>query len=265
MSDKYARLVASELLVTKFESFRDEILYELNMIEDFEKDPQKDILIVVHNQLDYIEFCVETIKAHTKNYNLYIWDNASEGETKEYLDSLKDVNIIRNEKNLGFIIPNNELIKLGKSPYVILLNSDTIVTHDNWAKAMIAFLEKHPECAQVGYMGSTLNKDGMGEMIRFGWDIAFVSGWAFCISREIYNKFGLFDQENLEFAYCEDSDFSLRLRDAGKKIYSLHLDYVLHAGNKTIDQVKKTDDRCEVTFAKNHEYIRRKWSKFLLT
>lgn len=249
-------MVSESELLQKFYFHREDVGKELLISYNY-IPIDKDILIVVHNQLEYLKLCVESIRKETDNYHIFVWDNASDQDMQEWLADQKDIVVIRSEENIGFIIPNNELIKLGNSPYVILLNSDTMVFKD-WDKAMIAHLQQDENLVQVGYMGGILNEEGKGVHSKFGSEVDYISGWCFCISRDIYNKFGLFDQENLEFAYAEDADFSLRLTEQGQKILALHLGLVHHFENKTILQVQHKRD-CKASFIKNHNYIRQRW------
>lgn len=235
--------------------FSKEIAEELSCCFKYEES-HKDILIVVHNQLDYLKKCISSIQSCTKNFKIFIWDNGSDIETKEWLSQQKDFFIISNPENIGFIIPNNELAKHGNSEYIILLNSDTEVL-PNWDSAMISQIQQN-KYAQVGYLGGKVDSEGKGKIFKFGSDLDYVCGWCFCIPRSIYQKYGLFDQENLTFAYCEDSDFSLRLTDSGEKIYALHLGLVIHHENKTIKTVMKEMD-CKLSFERNHKFIKKRW------
>lgn len=238
-----------------FENHKDKIYEELAYTQDnFE---QKDILIVIKDQLDYVVKCIESIKENTKNYNLYLWDNASNEDTKEYLRKQK-AKIISSKKNFGFIKPNNVLAEMGTSPYIILLNSDTVVVK-GWDNALINYIKKG--YWQVGYSGGVLDKNFLGGKIGFGENVDYITGWCFAVARETYKKHGLFD-EKLNFAYGEDSDFSLRLKSYGGTIYALHLELVKHFGNQTIKEVAKTQDVMS-SFQSNHEYLRKKWSLFL--
>lgn len=225
----------------------------------------KDVVIVVHNQLDYIKKCVETIYENTSDFNLYIWDNGSDEPTASYLKSIADNNdniyLERSEENLGFIKPNNILAAKGTSPYLISLNSDTEV-HKGWDTALIGWLLAKPEYAQVGYLGGMLEENGQGGKAWSGECIDYVCGWCVCMDREIYNKFGLFDEEHLNFAYGEDADLSLRLIEAGHKLRALYLGLVFHHGNATINEVQKVRD-CKPSFDQNHEYIRSRWGNYL--
>lgn len=222
---------------------------------------KKDILIVVHDQYEYIKNCIESIRKNTENYHIYVWDNASKTETSNYLRSLTDITLVRNEENIGFIIPNNRLASMGDGDYIILLNSDTYV-NPMWDNCMIGWLKEH-NTALIGYSGGILNEEFKGTQTAYGNDIDYVCGWCMCFSRETYNKFGLFDEQNLKFAYAEDSDFSLRLREAGHDIYALNAQLVHHYGNATVTAVAKEGYNMSDSFSGNHKYIEKRWSSYL--
>lgn len=230
-------------------------------------DRSKDIIVVVHNQLSYIHTCLQSIKEHTKNYKLYIWDNGSDQDTKDFLEfqclnSEGTIELIRSETNLGFIKPNNDLAAIGDGDYIILLNSDTQV-YKHWSDVMLAHLQNNPETAQVGFWGGYLDETGKGFGGDHGSLVDYIPGWCFAISRGTYNRYGLFSKE-LEFAYCEDADLSLRLKEAGYGLYSLYSPLVQHFGNKTITEVhKKGDIDVAATFERNHRYMRRRWDGYL--
>jgi len=245
MSDVYYRL----------NGYKEKIYEEIICASNY-RDVSKDILIVVHNQIDYLKKCIQSIRKNTENYQIYIWDNASDQETRQWIEEQKDFFIIRSETNEGFIKPNNYLAKISKNPYLILLNSDTEVLPD-WDKALISQIQIN-NYSQVGYLGGKLNCQGKGVNFLFGNDIDYIPGWCFCIPRQIYDSYGLFDEENLFFAYCEDSDLSLRLLESGKKIYALHLGLVVHHENQTIKAVAKLQD-CRKSYEHNHEYVAKKY------
>lgn len=249
-----------------FESHFSKVKEELKMIEQA-RDASKDIIIVVHDQLDYLKQCINSVKEHTKNYHIYIWDNASGKQTADYIEQLVKegcgtVISMRSDTNTGFIIPNNELVGWGESEYIILLNSDTKVC-SGWDKAMTGFLDSHPNVAQIGYWGGHIGADGRGFGGANGYEVDYIPGWCFCISRATYNEYGLFDNQ-LTFAYCEDADLSLRLKEADKQIYSLHAPLVHHYQNKTIVEVEK-EGQIDVaaTFEKNHQYIKVRWKDYI--
>lgn len=226
----------------------------------------KDILIVIHNQLELTKRCIESLLTHTSQpFNIYLWDNASDKETHDYLlcltETYSNIHLSTSAENIGFIDPNNKMICYGNSPYVILLNNDTEVS-EGWDKALIGYLQLNPDIYAVGYQGGLLSEDGVGINSHTGTEIDYIMGWCLCITRDTYKRHGLFDNGNLQFAYGEDSDFSLRLREAGKKIYALNLELVKHHAHQTTAAIKnKRSIRPE--FVANHQYIYRRWGNYL--
>jgi GT2 family glycosyltransferase len=219
----------------------------------------KDIIIIVHDQYEHVKRCIESIRENTKNYRLFVWDNGSKLQTKEYLLNCKIDVLIRSETNLGFIIPNNTLASLTDSPYLILLNSDTEVSA-GWDEAMLGMLQSDHNIGAVGYQGRLLNKYGIGTSVAFGEKIDYIDGWCLCLPRKIYNKFGLFDQQ-LKFAYYEDSDLCLRIKKENYKLYALHLNYVKHVGGVTSKTVNEEMPYFKIFFEHNQNYFMRKWQE----
>lgn len=264
---KYRADQEAQSTYENFESHFAKVKEELALAEACSWDFTKDIIIVVRNQLSYLKECIESIQEHTRNYHLYIWDNDSEPETRKYIESLAQadpdhVSTMMYSENVGFIRPNNEMAGWGDGEYIILLNSDCKV-FQAWDRAMIGFLQAHPDVAQVGFWGGHMDAEGRGFGGDYGYEIDYVPGWCFCISRATYQEHGLFSHE-LQFAYCEDADFSLRLKAAGKKIYALHPALVYHYQNKTIKEVEKEGQvDVRATFEHNHKWMRQRWASYI--
>jgi GT2 family glycosyltransferase len=230
-------------------------------------EEEKDILLVVHDGYEYVKNCVDSVFKNTKSFRLHVWDNASATRTSNYLKelaSLPNVKLYRSETNEGFIIPNNRMVREASSEWVVLLNSDTEVL-PRWDEVMIGTLKNNPEIRQVGFSGGILSDNcefverGVGEQIDY------VCGYCFCMSRKTIKDIGLFDEENICFAYCEDSDLSLRIRERGWRIYSCYSDeLVRHYGSKTSSEVMKKDERLESCARLNLEYLKKRWKSFLL-
>lgn len=247
------------------EALKDELSY-LYSYTQITPPPSKDILIVVHDQLDLIKNCITSIYTTTSNFTLYIWDNGSMEPTKKFLELISRIHdnvvLIRSEENLGFIKPNNNLAKLGTSDYIVLLNSDTKVMKD-WDSAMLSWMWGHPNCKIVGYQGGLLMENGRGSPNPgYGDKIDYVCGWCLSVKREDYLKMGLFDEVNLSFAYGEDSDFSLRFKESGYDIYALRMNLVWHLGNATSKEVANEMDTSK-TFDANHKYIKNRHAHYI--
>jgi GT2 family glycosyltransferase len=233
------------------------------------REASKDILIVVRDQLDYLRQCIDSVQQFTRNFHLYIWDNGSGAATQAYLRDLKlahqgAVDVVRVESNRGCVEPNNQLAALGSGEYLILLNSDTKMS-EGWDQAMIGWLQAHPECASVGYMGVVLDEEGEYRTAGFGDGIDFVAGWCACISRATYQEFGLFDP-HFQFSHWEDADLGLRLQAAGKSTYALHLGLVHHYWHKTTQALPAEEKiRLDRYAVDNFNYFRQKWKPHIET
>lgn len=238
-------------------------------------DNRKSIFIVVKDQLNYLQSCIESIELYTDNYDLYIWDNASSEDTHSYLlnlwrnykSSKNNIYLFRSKSNKGFIYPNKSMAfhasKINNSDYFIFLNSDTYV-EKFWDTLLIAFLQNNPRTLQVGYSGGLLNQNGIGVKEVTGDSIDYVCGWCFAISIDTYLKFGLFEDNNICFAYFEDSDYSLTLKSLGFEIYALHSKLVYHYGSITSKSlINQKDHNLLNYFSKNQKHFCSKWKLIL--
>jgi GT2 family glycosyltransferase len=218
---------------------RTKMIEDLGVLARYEP-AHKDIFVVVHNQLEYVRPCLESVLARTENFTLWVWNNNSGVETSRYLDRLADDGKIKLHNyayNDGFIKPCNRIFTLGKAPYAVLLNSDTEVA-EGWDRAMIAYLQANENVGVVGYQGGVLDENGRGGKVGSGYGVDYIAGWCLAVRRSDITL-PLFDSKNLTFAYGEDSDLALRLREKGLVPYAIHLGLVMHHGNKTVLEVSR--------------------------
>lgn len=226
----------------------------------------KDILVVVRDQPALTRACLESVVANTTDYHLYVWDNGSGPETKAVLDEfaqLPNFTRLTHPLNVGFIIPNNRMARLGGGEYLILLNNDCEV-HSGWAEALTGWLQYHPECEAVSYQGGLLSEHGIGIGTNTGEEVDYLAGWCLCLRRSWWSRHGLFDEGNLRFAYGEDTDLCLRMREKGKSLYALNLEYVKHHAHQTTAAVKAERDM-KADFAANHRYVQSRHADYLRT
>ena len=126
-----------------------------NEPDDLSIQPKVSVIILVHNALDYVKLCINTLTEYTSNYELIIVDNDSNIETKEYLKSIKcnEYTIVTNDENKGVSYGWNQGIKQAKYDYVCLLNSDTLLT-PNWLYRLMRGFKYSQD---VGMTGPTSN------------------------------------------------------------------------------------------------------------
>jgi len=104
--------------------------------------------------------CLASIFETVKKVTVEVWlvDNASiDGSVEAAKTKYPDINVIQNERNLGFAAANNLAFKQMKGSYALLLNTDATLI-DSAAEELFNFMEANPK---VGIAcGQLLNTDG---------------------------------------------------------------------------------------------------------
>ncbi len=233
-----------------------------------------DIIIPVWNQLSFTKDCVDSILKNTAgvDYRIIIIDNASDSDTKIYLENLKisnpaRVSVIRNENNLGFVKAANQGIASSTAPYVCILNNDTLVMK-NWLKEMIAIAESAADIGIVNPSSNNLGqKPAAGQPLELyaneiagsgGKFIELGAGIGFCmlIKKKLIERIGVFD-EIYGMGNFEDTDFSRRAVKALYRCVRACGAYVYHRENASFDKVKTFDD----DFKRNREIYEFRWGR----
>lgn len=212
------------------------------------------VVIPNYNGLKFLKPCLASLKIQSeKEYSIIIIDNASRDGSIEFIkENYPEITLIKNEKNLGFSKAVNQGIAVTRTPYVILLNNDTVVGKD-FVKELVDAIERDPSVFSVSSkMLSYCEQDKIddaGDMINlFGW--SFQRGnahheakynktkevFSACAGAAIYrmdilNRIGVFDP--LHFAYLEDIDLGFRAKRHGYKNMYCPGAVVYHIGSAT--------------------------------
>jgi GT2 family glycosyltransferase/MoaA/NifB/PqqE/SkfB family radical SAM enzyme len=251
-----------------------------------------DIIIPNYNGLNFLQKCVESLYKNTDMaFNLIIVDNASTDGSKEYLAFLEQEKpnvktVYLQEPSRGFADGNNIGLKHCTSPYVLLLNNDTIITQKDWLSKLVEVLESQPEIALVGckliYPNDTIQFAGTYLYPQFllkKWDqplvwghtgrfqpkqlfskIREVGGITFALALAKREIFGTLDGEYL-VGTCEDADKCCELRSHGYKIYYAGNVEVYHYESATIDKRREEFNK---QFLLNSQRFQSKWGEWLL-
>lgn len=220
------------------------------------------IVIVNYNSFDLLEKCLNSISEFVdeKMYRIILIDNNSDGDVSKISKKFRCIELIRNEKNIGFAAANNKAIKIIDTKYTLLINNDIIFEEDS-IKKIIDIAEKNDEEIIVGcrllnpdgsiqesayqfpniwntftenFFLSTLfkkNKVFSKSSLSFSHSQNFqrtdsVKGaFMFCSSQQL-KKIGGFDERF--FFYSEDIDLCKRFKEAGGKIYFYPGTSVIH-------------------------------------
>ena len=80
---------------------------------------------------------------------IVIDNNSGDDSVSFSRERFPNVRFIENKRNIGFARANNQDIVQAKGEFTLLLNPDTIISHDTLAEP-IAWMREHPECGAVG-------------------------------------------------------------------------------------------------------------------
>ncbi|ODU10514.1 MAG: hypothetical protein ABS84_03920 [Rubrivivax sp. SCN 71-131] len=229
-----------------------------------------DIIVCVHNALDDVRRCLESVRLHTPApYRLVLVDDGSEAPTRDYLAAYArqhDARLLRNEVAQGYTLAANQGMRCSSAPYLVLLNSDTIVGKD-WLDRMVMCAESDPMIGIVGPLSNTASWQSIPEIARNGdWsdnplpadmDIAdmarwvaqsssqsyprlkFLNGFCLLIKRSLIESIGLFDEEVFGKGFGEENDYSLRAGKAGFSLAVADDVYVHHAQSKSYSNERR--------------------------
>lgn len=201
--------------------------------------PKITILLVLFNQAGLTFQCLKALaQDFTVPFETVIVDNASSDETSQLLDRIDGARIIRNTDNKGFLLACNQGAGFARGEFLLFLNNDAVVQPGALAAAAER-LDGTPDAGAVGgkillwegrlqEAGSIVWQDGgclgygRGEdpndsIYSHVRDVDYCSG-AFLLTRtELFRSMGCFDTDYAP-AYYEESDFCVRLWEAGWRI-----------------------------------------------
>ena len=229
-----------------------------------------DIVVCVHNALDDVRRCLDSVVQHTTApYALILVDDGSEAPARDFVAEFAAqhaATLIRNEKARGYGCAANQGLRASTADYVILQNSDTIVTAE-WLDRLVACGESDRSIGLLGPLSNTaswqsipeieengdwaanplppgVTIDQMGQWVaqsaaRLYPSLPFLNGFCYGIKRAVINQIGFLDEENFGAGYGEEDDFTLRARKAGYRVAIADDVYVYHAQSRSYSNEKR--------------------------
>lgn len=234
---------------TALKTFKISDTYEMIEFEQV-MQPKVSIIIPVYNQWEYTYNCLKSIKENTHGitYEVIIADDVSQDETRNISQYIKNINVVRNEKNLGFLLNCNNAAKQAKGEYIHFLNNDTQVQKE-WLSSLVKLIESDEQIGMVGSKlvypdgrlqeaGGILWQDGSAwnygryqdpDASEFNYvkEVDYISGASILITKALWDEIGGFDERYIP-AYCEDSDLAFEVRRKGYKVMYQPLSVVVH-------------------------------------
>ncbi|MBV6405139.1 MAG: hypothetical protein GFGODING_01905 [Flavobacteriales bacterium] len=110
------------------------------------------VIIVNYNVRAYLEQCLRAVFAALEGMDgeVFVVDNQStDGSVELVRERFPQVRLLANAENVGFSRANNQAIREAKGDHVLLLNPDTIVGEDVFAR-VVAYMDANPKVGGVG-------------------------------------------------------------------------------------------------------------------
>lgn len=229
-------------------------------------EPTVDVVVCVHDALEDVRRCLwSLLHKGSRPFRLILVNDGSDEETTAYLQRVAAVNpkltLIHNDSPPhGYTIAANLGMRAARGDYVVLLNSDTVVTH-GWLERIVACGESDERIGILGPLSnaashqsvpelrdsdgwatnplpSFLTPDGLAKLLervspRSRPRLPFVNGFCYVVKRAVFDAIGYFDEESFPSGYCEENDFSFRAGQAGFELAVADDCYVFHAKSRS--------------------------------
>jgi GT2 family glycosyltransferase len=193
------------------------------------------ILVNYNGFLDTVN-CIDSLCNSETPLQIIVVDNASrEDEAALINQKYSNIKTFRENQNFGFAGGNNIGIQWALDngyEYIALLNNDTVIDNKlfsnllKWADSntvVVPYMYYYSEPAFLWYGGGFINRrTGNAEHIlktqkdETPFECSFATGCCFLAHRDIWQSVGLLNDSY--FMYNEDTEFSIRLLKAHKKI-----------------------------------------------
>ncbi len=225
------------------------------------------VVIVNWNTRDYLKRCLDSVfsKNHVIPFDVIVVDNnSSDGSVEMVRNEFSQVTLIENQENLGFSRANNQAMRLSRSRYYLLLNSDTELRTGEPLEKLLEYLDQNPKTGILGgrlvFPDGTLQVSGrkfisLWSLIKtqlfflnspyllrllprslpeMPFETDFVAGAFFFIRREIVEQVGAMDEAF--FLFGEDMEWCFRAGKAGWKVAVLPQIEVVHHHSVSVAQ-----------------------------
>jgi GT2 family glycosyltransferase/glycosyltransferase involved in cell wall biosynthesis len=237
-----------------------------------------DVIIPVYNAPDWVKLCVERLVAQTPDdclNRIILIDDASNAFTADLLNGLaKEHNkivLVRNEENVGFVKSINRGLALTEAPYILLLNSDCVITKNTIPKLITHAMQRD----SVGLVSPVSNNSpvvslemvpgysfiDMNDLVeRLFPGVSFpactIVGNCLLLTRACFEKTGLFDL-CWGRGYGEETDYQFRAMQKGFEARIAIDSYVYHKSQASFAD----DPELAALHQKQYQLFMGKWGK----
>jgi len=209
------------------------------------------IIIVNWNTKKLLLGCLKSVYDTTTGLNievLVVANGSNDGSADEVKEDFPQAKLIQNAENKGFAKANNQAFSISSGRYLLLLNSDALLT-DGALKGLVNFMDETPEasiaaCQYLNHDGGKqnsfdnfptlatelLNKTLLKTLFPKKYpskkkeyhepmEVDSVIGACTIVRREAIRQVGMLDEDY--FFFMEETDWCFRMHKAGWKVYHL--------------------------------------------
>ena len=211
------------------------------------------VIIPNYNNVSLLKELLLSLDNSSTDFDIIIVDNNSQDDSVEFIkENYPQINLIVNDDNTGFAHAVNQGIAEATTPYVFLLNNDTVICDDTVAE-LLKTIKSNPRIFSVSskmiqYNNKQLIDDAGDDYNLLGWskkrgnnksvskftedsEVFSACAGAALYKMEYFDEIGLFDE--MFESYVEDMDLSFRARIYGYICYYCANSVVYHHGSAT--------------------------------
>jgi GT2 family glycosyltransferase len=237
-----------------------------------EATTRADVVVCVHDALEHVQRCLESLLRHaTADQRLILVDDGSGAETRGYLARFAQEHpgcvLISNDAAQGYTKAANQGLRASDAPFVVLLNSDTVVTA-HWLERLLECCQSDPRIGIVGPLSNAASWQSIPEQydasgdwavnrLPTGWipdqvaevvaaasarrfpRVPFVNGFCLLIRRSVIDAIGYLDEASFPDGYGEENDYCLRAAAAGFELAVADHAYVYHAKSQSFSHERR--------------------------
>ena len=235
-----------------------------------------DIIIPVYKSPEWVKLCVYSIFKNTSMDALnkvYLINDCDDKLTTNCLNNLankySNIVVLQNEKNLGFIGTTNRGMKESKADYVLLLNTDCIISSGTIEK-LISHCEKNDKIGLIcpissnaanltlemfpGFSFMEMNKLLEKKFKGKTFDACTVVGNCLMITRKCIEAVGYLDTA-YGTGYGEETDYQFKAMEKGFEAKVAIDTYVFHKAEVSFGTSKEKQERLN----KNRDLFFERW------
>ena len=208
------------------------------------------VIVLTYNRAHLLPRCVEDVllRASDATREIVVWNNGSDDETREYLDSIDSprIRVVHHDTNIG-TNAYARAAELTTCPYIVGVDDDVIEAPHGWDDTLLQAFLKIPN---IGYLVADLRadpNDSAYQYLKYAKEVRKVytrkevngvtilegptgSGCAMT-SREIYERVGGFGEHRKLVFWHEDAAYVRSVLKHGYRTAILEELEVWHAGS----------------------------------